>query len=129
MQLTIKEILELHHHESKTKSNEEEAWPPLTTENDCHHQHTNSSGGGGHQDKKKKNIAACIQEIKAFVRGDVPGLARLAEVYPSILLHFKIHTDALYYRVMHDAGVPWDTCKAWRLPSDIHQAARAAART
>lgn len=71
------------------------------------------------EDPTASCITACIQEIKAFVRGGTPGLARLAEVYPSILRHFKIHTDALYYRVMYDAGVPWDTCRHWRLPSDL----------
>jgi hypothetical protein len=102
LQLTIQEILQRHKplDENATASSSASSYYPRLSA--AHQQH---------------EYQPCIDEVKAFVRGGTPGLARLAEVYPSILLHFNMNTDVLYYRVMHDAGVPWDTCKSWRLPS------------
>ena len=55
----------------------------------------------------------CIQEINAFVRGGMPGLARLSQVYPSILLHFNVSTPMEFCHVMHQAGVPSELWMSW----------------
>lgn len=33
---------------------------------------------------------SCVKEIRAFVRGDLPGLQRLKEVLPSIFKHYGV---------------------------------------
>ena len=55
----------------------------------------------------------CIEEIKAFVRGGIPGLARLSQVYPSILIHFNVSTPMGFCHVMHEAGVPSELWMSW----------------
>jgi len=59
----------------------------------------------------------CVDEIKAFVKGGLPGLARLSEVYPSICIHFKILSDLEYYQVMYQSGTPFEIWKDWLPPS------------
>ena len=54
-----------------------------------------------------------MNELKAFVRGGRPGLQRLREVYPSILLHFGVADMGTTRYVMYVAGVPE---KVWRQP-------------
>lgn len=49
---------------------------------------------------------ACVNELKAFVRGGPAGLHRLKAVYPSILLHFDIADLGTTRYVMYSAGVP-----------------------
>ena len=68
------------------------------------------------EEDHKRLISECVDEVKAFVRGGYPGLARLAHVYTSILIHFKIFTEDHFYRVMHGAGVPFELWMHWRPP-------------
>ena len=65
----------------------------------------------------KKMENECIDELKAFVRGGLPGLETLQRVYPSIIKHFQIKDKQTYYRVMHKAGIPAKTHLEWKLPS------------
>lgn len=69
------------------------------------------------QEAPPARLAECIAEIRAFVHGDIPGLARLQQVYPSILAHFRIRSDLDYYHVMYTSGAPFDVWKDWPPPS------------
>jgi hypothetical protein len=51
------------------------------------------------------SVRECIAEMDAFVRGGLPGQARLLEVLPSIFKHFAIpatmHADMVHRCGMH----------------------------
>lgn len=55
----------------------------------------------------------CVQELKAFVRGGTPGLARLSQVYGSIMRHYAVDTPMAFCQTMHDAGVPSEMWMPW----------------
>jgi hypothetical protein len=65
------------------------------------------------------SLAECVAEFRAFVHGDQAGLARLAQVYPSILRYFNVRTDPDFYRVLYEARVPPHACTHWAPPSQL----------
>jgi hypothetical protein len=92
------------------------------TETDTHHiwisKENNSNITNDITNSNK--IQNCIDEVKAFVRGGIPGFARLSEVYRSICIHFEITSDLEYYQVMYQAGAPLEIWKHWLPPSKWH---------
>ena len=46
-----------------------------------------------HTSRDQAKFEDCITEIGAFVRGGVPGMAKLDKVYPNILKHFNTTAD------------------------------------
>jgi len=44
--------------------------------------------------------SACTAEIRAFVRGGTPGLARLREVLPTIFKHYRVKNKYERARVL-----------------------------
>jgi hypothetical protein len=69
---------------------------------------------------------ACVDELKAFVRGGRAGLWRLAEVCPSILTHFQITDSEDIRRVMYRAGVPERIWRRQQLGGDARGCAAGA---
>ena len=47
----------------------------------------------------------CIKEMKCFVRGGRPGIARLLEVHKSIFIHYEIDTRDDAYSVVNSLGL------------------------
>lgn len=47
-------------------------------------------------------IQECTAEMKCFVRGGVPGIARLFKVYPNIFTHYEITDGGEKYAVFYD---------------------------
>jgi hypothetical protein len=67
-------------------------------------------------------LTECIAEVRAFVHGGTPGLARLELVYPSLLTHFRVRNDVDFYHVMYEARAPLHVWKEWPPPSQLFQA-------
>ena len=49
-------------------------------------------------------IEACLAEMRAFRRGGLPGMARLREVLPSVLRHYRVPRQ-LHRAVVAKAGL------------------------
>ena len=63
-----------------------------------------------------ENRLECIREMDCFVRGGRPGIARLLQVYKTILIHYKINYSEEKYFVINSLGLTRDLQKKMLSP-------------
>jgi hypothetical protein len=58
--------------------------------------------------ENQPNIDECIAEMRCFVRGDLPGIERLKQVYKNIFLHYRISSEEDIRLVVKSLGLKED---------------------